>query len=174
MKKNIPNIITFSRIPLAAIFVMLFMDGRELQALLVLAIAGVTDLLDGFVARSFNLVSDTGKLLDPLADKILAVSVLAALTLKGYVPLWAAAALAVKELLMVVFSSRLYAKNVVVQANIWGKLATFLIYVAVFTLFFSRAAGILIFYVALVASLVAFIQYTAKYAYHFGKSSSRR
>lgn len=167
MKKNIPNIITFSRIPLAAIFVMLFMDGRELQALLVLAIAGATDLVDGFVARRFNLVSDTGKLLDPLADKLLAVSVLAALTLKGYVPLWAAAALAVKELLLVIFSSRLYAMNVVVQANIWGKLATFLIYVAVFSLFISKGMGTVILYIALGASFAALVQYVARYAGHF-------
>lgn len=166
MKKNIPNIITFSRIPLAAIFVMLFMDGRELQALLVLAIAGATDLVDGFVARRFNLVSDTGKLLDPLADKLLAVSVLAALTLKGYVPLWAAA-LAVKELLLVIFSSRLYAMNVVVQANIWGKLATFLIYVAVFSLFISKGMGTVILYIALGASFAALVQYVARYAGHF-------
>ncbi|AHM58061.1 CDP-diacylglycerol/glycerol-3-phosphate 3-phosphatidyltransferase (plasmid) [Peptoclostridium acidaminophilum DSM 3953] len=164
MKNNIPNIITASRIPLAAIFVALFMDGRELQALIVLAFAGFTDLLDGFVARRLNLVSDTGKLLDPLSDKILAVSVLAALTIKGYVPLWVAAALAFKELLMIMLSSRLYAKNVVVQANMWGKLATFLIYVAVFSLFINKSVGTAVLYIALGASLVALIQYVLKYA----------
>ena len=68
---ELPNILTISRIVLAPIFFILFIYGYYIAALICFFIASMTDILDGFIARKFNLVSKFGKLYDPLADKIL-------------------------------------------------------------------------------------------------------
>ena len=69
--KNLPNILTISRIILAPVFFILFINNYKYLALACFFFASVTDFLDGFLARKFNIVSKFGKLYDPLADKIL-------------------------------------------------------------------------------------------------------
>ena len=69
--KNLPNILTISRIILAPVFFILFINNYKHLALACFFFASVTDFLDGFLARKFNIVSKFGKLYDPLADKIL-------------------------------------------------------------------------------------------------------
>ena len=68
--KNIPNILTISRIVLAPIFFILFIYGYSRSAFICFFVASMTDILDGFLARRFNIVSKFGKLYDPLADKV--------------------------------------------------------------------------------------------------------
>jgi cardiolipin synthase len=84
----IPNLICVLRILLVIPIVMLLLRGNYQQALLLIVVAGLSDGLDGFLARRFNWTTRIGGLLDPLADKLLFVSVFAALSWSGLVPAW--------------------------------------------------------------------------------------
>ena len=128
----------------------------------------MTDVLDGFIARKFNLVSNFGKLMDPLADKLTQISVLAALVSVKIIPVWILAIVVLKELIMVVGASFLYGKDVVVYSKWYGKLATVLFYLAiVVTLFIKQLAltgiwlhlDLAIYCCALVCTVFSLIMY---------------
>ncbi len=87
---NIPNILTMVRILLVPVFVILLMDGSFFYALVVFTVAGVTDGLDGFMARILNQRTVLGSYLDPLADKALIITSFVALSILGIVPGWIA------------------------------------------------------------------------------------
>ena len=94
--------------------------------------------MDGFIARKFNLITNFGKLIDPLADKATQVSILIILTLKNVIPLWILVVVFVKELLMVSGASFLYGKKLVVSSKWYGKLTTVLLYIAIVCSFIVR------------------------------------
>lgn len=85
---NIPNLLTISRILLTPVFIMAFVNGRMDLAWLIFLFAGVTDALDGFLARVFRQRTQLGAMLDPLADKILLVTSFICLAVKGWIPSW--------------------------------------------------------------------------------------
>ena len=70
--------------------------------MIVLTISGITDVLDGFIARKFNFITDFGRLVDPLADKCTQISVLVVLTAKNIIPLWITVIVLTKELLCII------------------------------------------------------------------------
>ena len=82
MKKNVPNILTISRFILIPFIILALIYNKFLLAFILLTISGLTDVLDGFIARKFNLITDFGKLIDPLADKATQIAILVALALK--------------------------------------------------------------------------------------------
>lgn len=130
--RNIPNIISFCRIPLAFVFIFTFFESDRTAALIVLLISVFTDVADGYIARVFDLVSDIGKLLDPSADKFMQCTVLSCLCVDGLVPVWLAVVCVVKELIMVGTSLLLLERgNSVVSSNFFGKTATVLFYCVV-------------------------------------------
>ena len=73
---NIANVITLIRIVLTPIFMRLYLEGEHTEAMCLLAVAALSDMLDGFIARRFNMVSALGKVLDPVADKLLQLAML--------------------------------------------------------------------------------------------------
>ena len=79
MFKHIPNILTIMRFIFIPIILNFIFQGNYILGIIVFTISGLTDVLDGFIARKFNFVSNFGKLMDPLADKLTQISVLAAL-----------------------------------------------------------------------------------------------
>ena len=85
---SIPNIITLGRIILVPIIVWAIASSQMEIALAIFLIAGVSDAVDGFLAKRFNMASELGALLDPLADKALLVSIYVALGIWGALPLW--------------------------------------------------------------------------------------
>jgi cardiolipin synthase len=85
---NIPNLLTMSRIILVPIIVILLMDGSFCIALVLLVISGVTDVLDGFLARILNQQTVLGAYLDPIADKALMISCFVTLAVKKFIPGW--------------------------------------------------------------------------------------
>ena len=131
MFKHVPNILTIIRLLLIPIIVNLIFDGNYLAAFIIFTISGATDVLDGFIARKFNLISNFGKLMDPLADKLTQVSVLASLVILKIIPIWILIIVILKELIMVIGASFLYGKDVVVYSKWYGKLATVLFYLAI-------------------------------------------
>ena len=131
MFKHIPNALTIVRFVLIPFIVYFILTGQYIAAFIMLTISGLTDILDGFIARKYNFITNFGKLIDPLADKATQVSVLASLTFKGIIPLWILLIVFLKEFIMVSGASFLYGKKLVVSSRWYGKLATVLFYVAI-------------------------------------------
>jgi cardiolipin synthase len=98
---NIPNIITLARILLVPILIALLVHGNYAGALWVFLAAGISDALDGFIAKHFNLCSRLGSLLDPLADKILLVSCMIVLARAGHLPVWLALTVIIRDMVIV-------------------------------------------------------------------------
>ena len=134
---NLPNGLTMLRMALIPVYWVLMMTDRRYAALIVFAAASLTDLLDGYIARKYHLITDFGKLMDPLADKLMVLSVMLSLAIKGIVPWIALAILLAKEATMVIGGVILYRMNVVVYAIWIGKIAQFTVVSALVACFFS-------------------------------------
>ena len=125
---NLPNKLTVARIIMVPFFVVFLVNvtipHHFLIAGLIFALASFTDLLDGKIARKRNLVTNFGKFLDPLADKILVISALVCFVNLGLAELWFVLIIIAREFM--VTSIRLIAVNTgeVIAANIWGKAKT--------------------------------------------------
>lgn len=98
---HIPNIITVMRILLVAPIAWLMLENRYVDALLLMVIAGLSDALDGFLARRFNWGTRLGATLDPLADKLLVAAVFLVFTWQGHIPLWIAIIVLARDFLIV-------------------------------------------------------------------------
>lgn len=131
MFKHIPNILTIIRFLLIPLILYFISQGHYVEGFVFFTISGFTDVLDGFIARKFNLISNFGKLMDPLADKLTQISVLYILVSSNIIPVWILGIVILKELIMVIGASFLYGKDVVVYSKWYGKLATVLFYVAI-------------------------------------------
>lgn len=129
--KFVPNILTVIRFLLIPIIIILISQDKYIDAIIVFSISGITDILDGTIARKFNLISDFGKLMDPLADKLTQLSMLAMLTFKNIIPIWIVIVVFIKEFCMICGASFLYGKELVVSSKWYGKAATTLFYIAI-------------------------------------------
>jgi len=98
---QLPNLITIARIALALVFVLLLYDGDYLPALVVFAVAGFSDGLDGFIAKRFHYETRLGAILDPAADKLLLVSAYVVLTVLEHLPVWLMIVVAFRDLLII-------------------------------------------------------------------------
>lgn len=131
MLKYVPNILTIIRFLLIPVIIFFIFSGNYILAFVFFTISGLTDIADGFIARKFNLISNFGKLMDPLADKLTQIATLASLVLTNIIPIWILLIVLLKEFIMICGASFLYGKNVVVYSKWYGKLATVLFYVAI-------------------------------------------
>lgn len=129
---TIPNWLCFLRIALIPVFTTLFIKGSYIPAFILMIVAALTDLLDGKIARKYNMVSNLGKILDPIADKLSQIAIVIILIVKfwdGYLK-YILLLFIVKELLMVLGGVLLMAKGMrPVAAEMWGKVATTVFYV---------------------------------------------
>ena len=133
---NVPNVLTMSRMVMVPIFIGEYMCGHPVWALFVFVLASLTDMLDGYLARKYNLITSFGKLFDPLADKLMVISALVCHALRGVIPWAAIVIVAVKELIMIAGGAYMFRKGIVVHSNIWGKSATVLFSLAMILGFF--------------------------------------
>ena len=120
---TIPNVLTIIRIILIPVFVVLFFKGEKIAALCVFCAASLTDMLDGYLARRLNQITDFGKLFDPLADKLMVLTAMVCQTFWGPLPLVAVIIVALKELVMVLGGVFMLSRDVVVYSNYFGKAA---------------------------------------------------
>ena len=173
--KHIPNILTIIRFLLIPIIILFAINNNYVGVVIVLTISGITDILDGYIARKFNFISDFGKLMDPLADKATQVSLLATLALKSVIPLWIIVIVVAKEFLMVAGASFLYGKELVVSSKWYGKLSTVLFYIAIvlsmFILYWNTYVALkyglpilpefdkYVYYLAILTTVFSFIMY---------------
>ncbi|MFR2534073.1 MAG: CDP-diacylglycerol--glycerol-3-phosphate 3-phosphatidyltransferase [Clostridia bacterium] len=131
MMKHIPNLLTLVRFILVPFILVLVFQERYLEAFIILTTSGITDVLDGYIARKYNFITDFGKLMDPLADKVTQISILIALSLKHIIPFWMLVIVFLKEVIMIAGASFLYGKELVVSSKWYGKLATVIFYIAI-------------------------------------------
>ena len=126
---NIPNTITLLRIVLTPLFVCFYLEGELEAAFVLLAVAAVSDMLDGFVARRFNMVTPLGKVLDPVADKLLQLSMLLCLV-SFRSEIWLLLMLhLLREGLLGAMAYALYRRcGRMIAARWYGKLCTALLY----------------------------------------------
>lgn len=131
MLKHVPNILTVLRFFLIPNIVSSLVSGNYILAFVFLTISGLTDILDGYIARKFDFITNFGKLIDPLADKATQLSVLTVLALQNIIPVWILIIVLLKEFVMISGASFLYGKEFVVSSRWYGKLSTVLFYIAI-------------------------------------------
>lgn len=168
---NLPNKITIFRVFMIPLFVVLMMlqriPGNEFYALAVYAIACISDALDGHIARKYNLITDFGKFMDPVADKLLVCSALICFVEQGLMPAWIALIIIARELVIDGFRLVAATKGIVIAASIWGKAKTVVQMIACFVLILN--VDLLVFYileqVLIYASLILTVVSLADYIY---------
>lgn len=141
--RRIPNILTILRVLLIPVFIWLTFMSRIPHhlawALLVFVVASFTDFLDGHLARKWNVISDFGKIADPLADKLLVLSALAALTWQAQSPyklwVWIFVVIAIREVFITVLREVHKKKGFIMPADKLGKLKTVLQMAGIITAF---------------------------------------
>jgi CDP-diacylglycerol---glycerol-3-phosphate 3-phosphatidyltransferase len=125
---NVPNVLTVVRILLVPVLVVALLDktgGGDLLAAIVFAVASLTDAIDGYLARTRNWVTTFGKLMDPIADKLLIVAALVALVSRGRLEAWVAMVIISREFAVTVLRVATGAgQGVVISASLLGKLKT--------------------------------------------------
>ena len=137
-KWNIPNALSLLRLALIPAFAVLYLNGLVEWAIVTLVVSGLSDAVDGYIARRFNQITDIGKLLDPLADKVTQFVVLVCVTVKNP-SMWLLVAVCfAKEVAQTIGGFLLLHRGDVVRGSLWfGKVYTLVFYVvmAVFVLF---------------------------------------
>ena len=169
---NLPNKLTLLRIIMIPLFViLLLLEGGQNQylriaALIVFCLASFTDFLDGQIARKRNLVTDFGKFMDPLADKLLVCSALICLIELNQLPAWYVIVIIAREFIISGFRLVAADKGIVIAASWWGKFKTtfqmltvilLIIDIPVLKLITDIIAGI-----ALVLTIVSLVDYMIK------------
>lgn len=154
---TIPNWLCFIRIALIPVFSVMFIKGMYVPAFITMIVAAVTDLFDGKIARKFNMVSNLGKILDPIADKLSQIAIVIILIVKfwdGYLK-YILFLFIVKELIMVFGGALLLAKGLrPVAAEMWGKVATTVFYVFMIIIIALGGEGCALYNVELFKALI--------------------
>lgn len=172
--KNIPNILSIIRIGLVGVFIYVFFNNYPhnlVWALVVFLSAGLTDIIDGFLARKFNWITNLGKILDPIADKLMQCTVLICMLSKNLIPAWLVIPFILKEFLMLLGGLLIIRKRrVVVVSNIYGKMTVVFFYAAVVLCISAReflAMNPVVLYIIcsliLVAAISALVNYITTY-----------
>ena len=172
---NLPNKLTILRVILIPFFVFFlispFFDGYgNYIALAIFIIASLTDLLDGKIARKYNLVTDFGKFMDPLADKLLVCAAMICLIETGQLAAWIVIVIISREFIISGFRLVASDNGIVIAASYWGKFKTTFQMLMVIVIIFNinlqlgwlNILGTLLIYVSLVLTVVSLIDYIAK------------
>lgn len=171
---NIPNCLCFFRILLIPLFLYVYFvadfKNRYIVAAFVLVISGISDFLDGFIARKFNMVTDFGKFIDPVADK-LTQFVLAITLLFSYPLAWILLIIIIlKDLMLAIVGLYLYDYGLkITGASWWGKIATAYFYIIVIVLIGLHIPNTVISFVLIITGsvliLLSFILYAKELRY---------
>jgi cardiolipin synthase len=164
---NLPNILTGIRFILIPIFGYYLYREQYTTAVVLFLLGGITDVLDGYIARKYNLITSWGKLADPLADKLMQITALILLTIQHKIPVLILVIITTKELLMGLGSILIYRnKKYVVSANWYGKMATVIFYFAVAAIIIFDLNSLynnIFIGIAVLCTLFAFFMYLLSY-----------
>lgn len=128
---NLPNKLTMARIIAVPFFIWAYMTNHYIVALILFILAALTDMLDGKIARKYNLITNFGKIMDPLADKILVYSAFCLMVEDGTVPSWMLIIILAREFVIAGMRAVAAAEGIVIAAGMSGKIKTVLQMVAV-------------------------------------------
>lgn len=168
MSMNLPNKLTIFRCILIIPFVILLLNGYNLPATIIFIIASLTDLLDGKIARKYNLVTNFGKFMDPLADKLLVCSALICLVEMNRLSAWIVCIIIAREFIISGFRLIASDNGIVIAASYWGKFKTTfqMIMVIVLMLNFQNQImailGEVLIWISLALTIISLIDYIAK------------
>lgn len=127
MNMNIANQLTILRVIMVPFFMYFLMLGTPLGqtiALVLFVVASFTDFLDGYLARKYNLITNFGKFMDPLADKLLVTSALLCYLAIGTINVWVVMIILAREFIVSIFRAVAASQNIVIAADWWGKVKT--------------------------------------------------
>ncbi|MCX7923942.1 MAG: CDP-alcohol phosphatidyltransferase family protein [Clostridia bacterium] len=171
---NIPNILTGVRFLIVPILGYYLNREEYYMAILLFLAGGITDILDGYIARKFNMITSWGKLADPMADKLMQITALIVLTNKKLIPYPVLIIVIAKEVFMIAGSILLYKKQkTVVAADWYGKMATVIFFFAILMTIVMKVEKLTNPYtdiminifvaIAVIANLFAFFMYSLTY-----------
>ena len=172
--KYIPNILSVIRILLVFVFIyLLFVPENIFAAIIVFLIAGMTDVLDGILARKNNWITNLGKILDPVADKFMQFTVLIGFSIKGILPWWFSLPFFLKDIATLVMGAIVIRRRSVAVVSRWyGKLAVCLFYATVVlsvmlkeVLAENIVLSVALYIPAVICAIASFIAYVKHYAY---------
>ena len=171
---NLPNKLTTLRVFMIPFFVffLLYQGGENttfrMISLVLFIVASLTDLLDGKIARKYNLVTNFGKFMDPLADKLLVCSALICLIELGQLPAWMVIIIISREFIISGFRLVASDNGVVIAASYWGKFKTTFQMIGVVLLIFNIPAlstlTTIIVWIALALTVISLVDYIVKNA----------
>lgn len=169
---NLPNKLTVMRVILIPFFVAaLLYDNGSSQTMRIVAnvifiVASLTDLIDGKIARKYNLVTNFGKFMDPLADKLLVCSALICLIQLGQLPAWVVIIIISREFIISGFRLVAADNGIVIAASYWGKFKTTFQMIAVILMIFNIPAlatvTMIMLVIAVVLTVISLVDYVAK------------
>ncbi len=170
---TIPNVLTMIRLLLVPVFVVVYFRTSaepKYAALAIFAAASLTDMLDGYLARKLNQITDFGKLFDPLADKLMVLSALVCQAVTGVFPWAAVIVVACKELVMVLGGLFMLSRDVVVYSNIVGKAAQVCFILSLILSFFhvplaewGTRLDLILLWITVGLAVLAMVVYAAEY-----------
>ena len=170
---TVPNVLTMIRLLLVPVFVVVYFRTTaepKYAALAVFAAASLTDMLDGYLARKLNQITDFGKLFDPLADKLMVLTAMLCQALTGVFPWAAVIVVACKELFMVLGGLFMLSRNVVVYSNIFGKAAQVCFIASLILSFFhvplaewGTRLDLILLWISVGLAILAMVVYTVEY-----------
>ncbi|MBP3284309.1 MAG: CDP-diacylglycerol--glycerol-3-phosphate 3-phosphatidyltransferase [Clostridia bacterium] len=173
---NLPNILTLIRFALVPVMGIFLMQRNFTVAIIIYVLASVTDILDGYIARKYNQITNFGKILDPLADKLLQFTAIIGLWVLGIIPFWIPPIFFLKEMLMGLGCIKLLRKDIIVPSKWFGKLSTVLLFLAIIASMLSPSIPILqnytlpLFILAIISLFFSFIMYLINYINQIKKS----
>lgn len=174
LQLNLANQLTIVRIvaiPLYLLVLYINKDWSNVAATIIFILAGVSDFLDGYIARKYNMITDLGKILDPIADKILVAAALIALIDLDRLYWWIAVIMLARDFTMEALRNLAASKGIIIAAGIWGKLKTTFQMVAIGMISFKNVwlginwyiLGQVLMYIALVLSIYSAFVYFRDY-----------
>lgn len=164
---NLPNMLSILRILLVPLFVLVFFSGSphaDTYAAIVFLSAGLTDILDGAIARRYNMVTRLGRVLDPLADKLMICTALFCAAISGLLPFWIPLIYLIKESVQIVGGLFFFRKmHDIPASNLIGKAATIVFYMAIVAQLMLPGLPVFVHFIlflcALILALTAFLTY---------------
>lgn len=173
---SVPNILTGIRLCLVPVFPFVYMSNIQnahIYASVIFILAMMLDVLDGFIARKFNMITKFGKVFDPLADKFMVMSVTITLAFTGRIISWFLCFVLVKEVGMIIAGIFLYKKeDIVIPSNIFGKFATFAMFFFLLVAIYSDIDLTFYSFAMVVIMLCALITYMIELFKERNKSRS--
>ena len=160
---NLPNKLTMLRMVLVPVVMALILGGHSVMAFVLFAAASITDFLDGYIARKYNLVSSFGKIMDPLADKLLTFGALICCVQTGLISVWAPMIIISREFFVTCMRVVAAASGKVIAASWWGKVKTNVqMFAIMFAILFSSTlttASSAVLWIAAIFTVASWVAY---------------